>query len=311
MKNPVLTISVSFGVFGIKFSGKWQRRVCFLVFFLCFSRFFFVFFFANKQTKPINKTKKKHTRTHIISMTFNELQQQSISGLPRGYPPLGVRTVTELAASATSAKPVSEMSRFDRLKHLLTHDCSLDAHRNAQRDEYAEFLAMLLLFLANGVDLTKSSRAKLLAVAFARRDFALAKHLLFEHRAAFGLAEVVRALRLLDAPRAARAVERKLKSATTSSAVGSTTAQSSRRVAALRTELDALRDEIAIGACGSSVKRFVRRWLRDAFDASQLMLASELSREPWRQLCDIVHARPQVSCAVLFYFIVLVWFGLI
>ncbi|MCA9718452.1 MAG: hypothetical protein KC468_27525 [Myxococcales bacterium] len=169
-------------------------------------------------------------------------------------------------------------------KRLFLEEAILSDHHDAQRSRRADYVATLLMLLEFGVELSPGVRSRALAAAWARRDSALADHLL--SRDAWGLAEVVRALQLLDSGRQARALERRV---TRLEQDGRTR---KRRLGPLRSQLADLRREGHAGSLSGALARRVRRWV-STIPADKLeYYAITFPFEPWRRLADLLHLAP-------------------
>jgi uncharacterized membrane protein YciS (DUF1049 family) len=81
--------------------------------------------------------------------------------------------------------------------------------KDAQNDHYDLYMAVLLLLLNQGVEISKGSRPRVLASAWARHDKQLST-LLLSLEDTFALPAVLGALNLLDAARKVRSVEKKI-----------------------------------------------------------------------------------------------------
>jgi hypothetical protein len=172
------------------------------------------------------------------------------------------------------------------MKHLFLQEATLAAHLEAQTNEGARYVATLLLLLQTGVELSPGARGRTLAAAWARRDHALADHLLAQK--GWGLPDVVKALQLLDTGRAVRALSRRIARLQEQGRV------SKRRLGQLRSALNDLQREackLPASLTGALARR-VRRWVR-SFSAEKLeFYAMTFPLAPWRELADLVHLAP-------------------
>lgn len=99
---------------------------------------------------------------------------------------------------------------FELKAFFLKENTSFQEHLDLQTKQYHVYCPVLLQLLHQGVDLGSTTKSRILAAAWARRDYALAKHCLYLKGDVFGLPEVLKAVRILDAPRRMRALEKKL-----------------------------------------------------------------------------------------------------
>ncbi len=80
---------------------------------------------------------------------------------------------------------------------------------DAQTKSYNLYMSVLLILLNQGVDISKGSRPRILASAWARHDKVLSSFLLSLEET-FSLPAILTALNLLDAGRKLRSVEKKI-----------------------------------------------------------------------------------------------------
>eukprot|EP00727_Mastigamoeba_balamuthi_P008883 m51a1_g4617 hypothetical protein (649) ;mRNA; r:283218-285345 len=163
-------------------------------------------------------------------------------------------------------------------------DASLRAHHDAQASSHTEYCAVLFLLLHQGADIPKASRARILAAAWARRDYELADALLARDEA-FSLPQVLAALAMLDAPRRARQLRAKLATARAS------------RASKLREQINELEREDDVGSLSGALAKRVRAWVRTIPAATLSAWALSMPREPWVQLADMVHLNPNTDFA--------------
>lgn len=175
---------------------------------------------------------------------------------------------------------------------LVAEEIPLAQHHQAQVDDRAAYVATLLLLLEHGVELSPGVRARVLAAAWARRDHELANALLA--RPPWTIAAVVKALQLLDAGRQARALAKRIARL---EADGRTRASV---LGALRSRLHDLEREGAVGSLSGALARHVQRWMRSVPGEQLTYFALTLPKEPWRQLADLVHPRPDALSAPWF-----------
>ena len=183
-----------------------------------------------------------------------------------------------------------ESNAATELKRMLTGDLrSLMDHIRAQQEQTELYTAVLLLLLRNGVSISSATRSRVLAAAWARSDVVLVDHLLAQ-KDSFGLPEVLRAVKVLDAPRRVRALERRLQRLVDSGKAKSRTLTATR--AAIHDLAKECEEGQATSVSGALCKR-VRKWVKDTFTAANMVFfALQMPSEPWRELSDIVHCKP-------------------
>jgi len=176
-----------------------------------------------------------------------------------------------------------------QLKRMLTGEARpFSEHMKAQREQTELYTAVLLVLLRNGVAMSSPTRSYVLAAAWARSDIVLVDYLLAQ-KDVCGLPEVLRALKLLDAPRRLRALKRRLRKLQEAKAkVRTLTA-----TRAAKHEILAEIEEGQVSSVSGAMCKRVRRWVGEVFTAAELVFfALQLPTEPWRELSDIVHCRP-------------------
>lgn len=193
------------------------------------------------------------------------------------------------AAGAAAAAGDARLSLpAELVRNLFFRDAEVGAHDRIALSQPAEYAAAVADMVGRGLwrDFTSATKANVLTVAFVRRLRAVKDLLLDASDTHVSIAEVLRAVTVLDANRLARQLRRKVAKLEASGARPG-------RLARLRVELNnAERDAIPGGSVtGATAKRF-RAWIRTLpRDKLEFWLIS-FPHEPWRRLLDIVHARP-------------------
>jgi hypothetical protein len=258
-----------------------------------------------QQKKKKKKKKFKKFKKFIIffyhSVSFQDLKSQAENGsLPLNYPAQGARTVAEWqtqtankrnnaneSVGAASSSIASNSQQFARVRDLLEREVSVRSLVEAQTgdDAHLAFVAVVVVSVLNGIEFSKPTKAKLLAAAWARRDFDLADFLLVS--GGFGLTEVLRAAKLLDGQRQLRALEARLAKLRDDPKVKET------RRSQLREKIGELNNDAPYGSLPGSLKKRIRTWARTRVTAAQLTLESlGMPVTAWRELADIVHLGP-------------------
>ncbi|KAH3743483.1 Serine/arginine repetitive matrix protein 2 [Pelomyxa schiedti] len=214
------------------------------------------------------------TATGTGVYVFNPAQENS---LPSDYP--GQTKQLGYKAPPVKLPPISD------LKPLFLKDSTLLEHFNSQKTEYYIYTSTLLLLMHQCVEITRACRPKILASAWARRDYHLAEYLLTKEDY-FQLPQVLAALNLLDAPRKVRQLRPKL------AALEKLGTAKPAKIGLLRSRLHDLELEAPIGSLSGSLAKHVRKWVC-SIPANKLMFyALVMPREPWQELADMIHLHP-------------------
>eukprot|EP01087_Luapelamoeba_hula_P024172 TRINITY_DN9107_c0_g1_i1.p1 TRINITY_DN9107_c0_g1~~TRINITY_DN9107_c0_g1_i1.p1 ORF type:complete len:718 (-),score=91.87 TRINITY_DN9107_c0_g1_i1:127-2004(-) len=185
----------------------------------------------------------------------------------------------------------NEAAETEKYKRLLLADASFAEHIKARETDYPHYLAVTLLLLQHGVDLGMTVKARLLAAAWHHHDWSLASYLLGAHEEQFGLVEVLRAVRILDAPRKAKGFERRI------ARLEKQSTAKPRTVGLVRAKLTDLKAEVP--GCETqntsvtgALSRRICKWASGIPAVKLQFYALQLPREPWQELADIVHLAP-------------------
>lgn len=176
-----------------------------------------------------------------------------------------------------------------RLKNFfLAEGNSFMDHLEQQRANYNMYVSVLLLLLNAKVSIPSNNKARCLCAAWARKDFALADHLL-SLQDVFQFPEVLRAIKVLDAPRKVRALEKKLQRL---NAQGTAKSRTRGRI---RNRINDAQQECAPGQTTSvsgALCHRVKQWLGTLPPEKLEFFALQMPKEPWQELADVVHPSP-------------------
>lgn len=167
-----------------------------------------------------------------------------------------------------------------KLKKIFLGDTSFEQHLNLQSDKetYHLYVSVLISLLHVDVQLSHATKARILAAALGRRDKSLSNYLL-NMRQLFQLPEVLKALKILDAPRKIRQLQKKidrLKSKAKKSTIG-------KLVAEINESSKELAPNYKVSVSGALCRK-IRKWV-GGFDKEQLQFfALHLPKEPWKEL---------------------------
>lgn len=168
---------------------------------------------------------------------------------------------------------------------LLSHDRGVGEHRAAQEQHKSAYTATLLLLLERKVALPSGAKARILAAAWARRDYELPALLFDKHTGEFGVPDAVKAIAMLDAERARRQARGKL--------------DALKRLGAAAAKISAAREELEIAlareACGSlsgAARKKIKQFIH-AIPVAQLEFnLLHFPTKPWQALADALHLKP-------------------
>jgi len=224
---------------------------------------------------------------------LNSLVQNS-DAIPPDYPvaPAARRIMGADAergeAPVGGAQPRGEPQNFvEAARNMFTNQASsLREHFEFQREHYAEYVAVLLLLLHEGVEIQRSCRPRIIAAAWARHDFRLVDVVTDKYPELFQLPQVLGALEMLDARRETAAIQKKLDNYAQS---GCTKAA---KIGPLRARMAELAREDHIGSLTKSVVKHAKMWVRKIPAEQLVFYALALPKEPWKQLANLLHLAP-------------------
>jgi hypothetical protein len=127
------------------------------------------------------------------------------------------------------------------IKELFVQETSLHDHYATAQKDTALYVATVILLLYRGVEISKGSRAKLLATLWCLKYYDVADYLLATYKEVFALPEVLRALQLLDSGRRIRAIEKKIARLETQNTV------KGHKINILKGQINDLKKEASIG----------------------------------------------------------------
>jgi len=169
-------------------------------------------------------------------------------------------------------------------KHLFIQEATSQSHFQAQQDEYAHYTSTLLLLVSQGVDLSSATKARILAACWARRDHEIGDYLLDNKH--WGLPEVLKALKFLDANRKIRMLQKKLER------LEKQGCKKAYKMGQLKSTINDLSQE-AIGSLSGALARRIRRWIRQIPEERLEHYTLSFPAEPWKELADMLHLNPK------------------
>lgn len=190
-----------------------------------------------------------------------------------------------------------EMS-MDDVKSYFVGNVSCDHHYQAQEENRDKYAAAIVTMTESGVDIAQNARVRALAASWARKDHVFADSLI-SIRSHYTLAEVLKAVTLMDAGRAARVIEKKLKRLQCSK-----TKVSNKKIGALKSEHDnLLKLKPSVGSATGAVIKHIKQWVRSFTKPELEFFALHFPTEPWKKLADICHFNPEMDFPSLPWFL--------
>jgi hypothetical protein len=164
----------------------------------------------------------------------------------------------------------------------------LAEHVDMVKNHFELYSSTLFCLLHRGVEISKASRPRILAVLWAYHYWKLADYLLNRFENLFQLPEVLRALQLLDSGRRIRALEKKL------ARLEAQGCKKKRKMGQMRSQIHDLKTEASIGngtVSGALAKR-VRKWVVAIPRSNLAFYALVMPKDGWKDLADIIHLKP-------------------
>jgi hypothetical protein len=175
----------------------------------------------------------------------------------------------------------------------------LRSHISLLRDAQPEYVSTLLLLVHRGLALPPAAKARCLAACWATGQSGLASWLLERHTE-FGLPEVLRAVKLLDAGRKHRALRRR------ADRLRAGANPNHRKVSAAESQANDLQtiltEELSpeTASLSGAVQKRVRSWVRSVPAERLEFWMLSLPAAPWTELADLCHFNPNDFAAPWF-----------
>eukprot|EP00057_Strongylocentrotus_purpuratus_P018892 XP_011673366.1 PREDICTED: uncharacterized protein LOC579550 isoform X1 [Strongylocentrotus purpuratus] len=182
---------------------------------------------------------------------------------------------------------------FEKRPELLftSSKVTFDQHLAAQESYKNVYLATMKVLLANGVSVSQGIKVRALAVAWARKDHALAETFLQDSET-FTMAEILKALNLLDAGRRMREKERHLRQLQVQ--IQEKVKVNPKKMSKVKSDIDNFNaTKPKVGSVSGALSRHIRRWVRSLTSAQLEFYALHYPKEPWKTLADICHLNPK------------------
>eukprot|EP00011_Vannellida_sp_DIVA3-517-6-12_P010539 CAMPEP_0114626576 /NCGR_PEP_ID=MMETSP0168-20121206/11853_1 /TAXON_ID=95228 ORGANISM="Vannella sp., Strain DIVA3 517/6/12" /NCGR_SAMPLE_ID=MMETSP0168 /ASSEMBLY_ACC=CAM_ASM_000044 /LENGTH=650 /DNA_ID=CAMNT_0001837885 /DNA_START=31 /DNA_END=1979 /DNA_ORIENTATION=- len=168
----------------------------------------------------------------------------------------------------------------------------------AEGSSYEEYRATLDFLIKRGTELTAATRGRILAVAWALKDTEFANTLLkrgpMNENNKFGIAEVLKALKLLDSARQLRLIRSQQE-------IKEGQGAKSKKIGKLRGLANDLEVEgFVAGSVSGALCKFLRKWARQLSAKYLEFSALSMPMGPWKEFADIVHVRKTDFCVSWF-----------
>jgi hypothetical protein len=220
------------------------------------------------------------------SYDVNQLKQME-GGIPKDYPGQGKAAAPKGPFADFNAKKEEKNEQIEeRIRNLfVAENISYQEHYDFQNKQYELYVAVLLLLTNQGVEISKASRPRVLAAAWARRDKHLSKFLMSKDEL-FALPQVLSAINLLDAGRKKRAIEKKI------ARIDAQKTAKAKTVGNLKSVINDLNREAHIGAVSGSLCKQIKKWASLQKKEDLEFYALIMPKDLWKELADIVHFHP-------------------
>eukprot|EP01088_Endostelium_zonatum_P008726 TRINITY_DN21884_c0_g1_i1.p1 TRINITY_DN21884_c0_g1~~TRINITY_DN21884_c0_g1_i1.p1 ORF type:complete len:538 (-),score=139.49 TRINITY_DN21884_c0_g1_i1:42-1655(-) len=181
------------------------------------------------------------------------------------------------------------------LKKFFLREGNFVEHYDMQKSNEQQYKKVLNFLFEANTDLSTATRGRILAAAWARHDNELAKSLTSRGVNAqtnkYGVAEILRAIKLLDSNRRIKFLEKKLDKLTNTSTTGDHKV-SNTTLGKIRNELNDLKvEQVVVASVTGSLSRYIRKWVGTIPKDTLEYFALSLPKDPWRELADIAHLR--------------------
>jgi hypothetical protein len=175
----------------------------------------------------------------------------------------------------------------DTIRSLFLNNGPLRDHLKHQKENYYEYISILLSLFNCGIDLAMLTKAHVITAALARNDKELATRLLSMEQ--FGLLEVLKMCKILDSKRYIKQLTKKVNKLTSLNA-------KKNKIAVVKRELDAVskfNSDINVNLSLSGAKaKFIRdNWVKKIPKEKLELDAMMLPMDYWKQLSNFIHIK--------------------
>ena len=183
-----------------------------------------------------------------------------------------------------------EISNPMRVKNFfLQENTSLVVHLNEFKEDPQTYSSVIITLLYQGVALSLNNKSKALAVSWiGTKDHKLFEFLLGHKQ--FGFSEVLRALKVLDAPRKVKSYNKKI------ALLEKNGKTSKKAISKLKKMVhnfgqDCSKDQKT--TVSGALSRRIKAWISTLSESQLLFFALQMPKEPWKELADIIHCSPK------------------
>jgi len=212
------------------------------------------------------------------------------TGVPKDYPGQSKSTgvvKSKVFANFSNDQKKAEPGVEELMKALfLSENKTYQEHFDCQSKSYDLYTAVLLLLINQGVEISKASRSRILAAAWARKDKELSQYLLSKDEI-WTLPHILGALTLVDANRKIRSVEKKI------TRLEKQGTAKSKTIGQLKSSINDLKREAAIGSLSGSLAKQIKQWVSTISGENLEFFALNMPKGPWLELADLVHFNPK------------------
>ena len=173
---------------------------------------------------------------------------------------------------------------------LFEENTTFLAHLQAYDRNPPAYAAVLALLIHQNVELPVACKGKVVAVAIARQNRPLTTYLLSKQEE-FQLADILRAVKMLDAPRRYRQVDERIKKLEKGNAkAGKIRALKQRRQEIMNEPNFSL--ELKTSVTGATARK-LRRWVGQLKKSNLEFFLLQMPDWPWKEFADVVHPSPK------------------
>ncbi|XP_069121480.1 LOW QUALITY PROTEIN: uncharacterized protein [Argopecten irradians] len=246
---------------------------------------------CSRSRSPQMFTYRSHSRSRSRSRNWSRLSGYRSRSRSRSRSPIRRfvrrKRVRRRDRCRRKSKDTKTWNIDENVSDFFFSDVSVDEHIKAQNQNRSRYIAGITLLQEKGVELHHRVRVRALAASWVRKDFRLSSDFLRD-RDHYGVAEILKALEILDSSRRIRQKEKTLKRLQLSSKKVShhTTEHLKGKIHNLR------KIQPRHGAANLSVCKNIRKWTKTLTKEELERYALHLPKEPWKKLADICHFNP-------------------
>eukprot|EP01117_Protostelium_nocturnum_P010284 TRINITY_DN3699_c0_g1_i2.p1 TRINITY_DN3699_c0_g1~~TRINITY_DN3699_c0_g1_i2.p1 ORF type:complete len:703 (+),score=279.52 TRINITY_DN3699_c0_g1_i2:170-2278(+) len=182
------------------------------------------------------------------------------------------------------------------IKKLFLNETKFMDHYDAQKNSFSTYTSVLIILLSQKAELSIGTKSRILAACWATKHLDMMDYLINGLRQlpgtdgsnfVFGLAEILKALNLLDSGRKMRQLEKRLKKLEGNPKVKPLT------ISTTKAKMNELKNEpVPYGSVSGALCRNIVAWVSSLPSSVLEFYALNLPKEPWRELANIIHLSP-------------------